>query len=179
MSRPTLSNLRGLQNMQFVFRWDLSFDNLPNALTTAFNSEDLNFRCESIEVPKMTNEIADLEIRGQKLRLNGKSAPAGSLTLTFAESINPIVRSFISEWREATYNTNSNNAPGTQSSDSDLRAKFTIKQLDNANNTVYQYQIQDGIYEDADFGTLDNTNDVQKPTLTIGYSQFKEGVTIA
>jgi hypothetical protein len=172
MPRPTMDQIRGIGDFQTNFRWNLVFSSFPNAVASPPTTDALNFRCLTSDIPKANIQMMDITIRGQKVKQNGIMEYAGTLALTFQETVDVTMRTFIKNWREAIWATNT----GVSALKSDLQCTVNLYQLDNLDNQVWQYQLVGAILSDYDLGNLDGAgNDTQKPSITLSYDRFIDG----
>lgn len=83
MSKPTLNQIRSLGNFSTSENWYFQITNLPKAGGISFSSDDINWRCESVDVPKRETPTLQVQIRGQPpVNQHGTATPSGSTTLT-------------------------------------------------------------------------------------------------
>ena len=171
MARLSQDDLRNLDDFATTFRWNLSIVKLPSGISTDTSSADLNLRCETSEIPKLTLNSIETRIRGHKVKSPGVADYAGALTFTFVETENNKIHNFIKAWRELVWETQS----GKTLPKSELEATLRLARLDSQDNEIYEYVLVGCYYEDADFGSLDNEGgDFMKPSLTVSYDYFKD-----
>ena len=170
MPRPTLQQIRGIGNFQEITRWNFAMLVPPTAVPV--NSNALNLRCETSELPKRTVQTIDVNLRGHRVKQSGISDYSGVLTVTFMEDVNSTIKDFLRRWREAISETNT----GVSLPKSELEAVIGLTQLDQSDNGVWQYQIKGCLLEDYDLGQLDGaTSDVQRPSMTVSFDLFSDG----
>lgn len=173
MPRPTIGQIRGVGDFQTVHRWNMRFASFPligAGLATPV-AEDLNLRCESATVPKLTTQSIEINIRGHKVKQPGISNYDNVWTLTFVETVDTKIRSFFKGWRESIWQTRT----GITADKADLEATVILEQLNNQDDTVWQYTLFGVYLEDGDFGSLDGaTSDAQKPNFTLSYDFFDD-----
>jgi len=170
MSKVTIDQLRSLPDFAQVTKWDLTFITLPVLGPLGFPlSEQLNVRCESIEVPKTTNQKFDVMVRGHKVVNSGILDYGNTMTVTFVETVDNTIFNFVKAWREACWASRT----GRALSKKDLEATIMITLLDNQDNARAKYTVYGAFLESADFGTLDgSTSDAQKPSITLAYDFY-------
>lgn len=175
MARPTLDQLRGIGDFATLYRWNLSFPQFPSAIV-APGSEDLNLRCESAELPQRTGETIEQMIRGHRTRHPGIYKSVGSLTITFAETVDNTVALFLKSWREACWNVGGTTSGATVPK-SELEAIVRLELLDSSDSPRWEYKLIGAFYEDGEGGgVLDgSTSDFLKPTLVLSYDDYTEG----
>lgn len=173
MPTPALSQIRNMPDLSALYRWELIFSVFPTAVG-GFNSEELNLRCESIELPKRTVTPVEIFLHGHKNKRPGRSEVPGTLAFTFVETVDAQVLSFIKAWRDAIWAPDT----GVQASYADLIATIEIHHHDAANDTFYRYVLKGCWLEDYEGGgTPDGqTGDPLKPLLTIAYDDFDDFV---
>ncbi len=166
--RPTISNLRALDQLQLGFRWNIDFTSFPTAVGTHPTSAEMNIRCESTDLPKEKMSLVELNIRGHKINYNGITDAGGDIKLVFVETVKHEVIEFFREWREKSYNSIIGNA----SNKADLEAIVTLYLLDNNDDATYKYELHGCLMSDYDPGKVTDTNDFIKPGITIHYDYF-------
>lgn len=172
MARPTITQIRNLGDFAALFRWNVSFSTLPSALAGSYNTNDLNFRCESFATPKVTGSTIEVGIRGQKVRQPGIYEYDKSLTLIFAGTVDGYIHRFFRDWREACWVTGEGRSKAPKA---ELTANIELIQLDNMDKPFWMFRLIGAFLESFDFGTLDGTSsDIQKPNLIITYDYFED-----
>lgn len=170
MSRPTIEQIRSLGDFAPLFRWNVQF--IPPAGVTGFpDSEKLNLRCESAGIPKATNNQFNVSIRGHKVNQPGIMDYSGTIELTFVETVDNTILSFIRAWREAQWATETGRSSAPKSQ---LQGQVIMTQLDNQDSEIWQYTLIGAILGDYNPGNLDNTGDAQKPSVTLTFDYFKD-----
>jgi hypothetical protein len=172
MAKATLNQVRSLPDYAELSRWNLIFATIPSAASGDFPvSDDINIRCESASVPKVTNEKIEIRHRGHRIFQNGISLPEGQITLTFTETIDASIRRMIKAWKEAVYDIKS----GKGNLKADVECTIILEMLDKQDSAVYRYTLYGCFLEDHDLGELNaEGGDVIKPSLTISYDYFDE-----
>jgi hypothetical protein len=170
MSTFTIDQLRALPDFAQVTKWNVTFVTLPAVGAFGFPvSDELNIRCESIEIPKATNQKFEVQIRGQKTMHSGIMDYGNTMVLTFAETVDNTIGNFVKAWRELCWSSRQ----GQAFPKSDLEATILLTLLDNQDQPRFNYTIYGAFYESDDFGTLDGaTSDAMKPTLTLSYDFY-------
>lgn len=172
MPKVTIDQLRSLPDYAQVTKWDVTFITLPVLGPFGFPlSETLNVRCESIEIPKASNQKFEVMIRGHKTLHSGILDYGNTITLTFVETVDNTIALFVKAWREACWASRT----GRALSKKDLEATIMISQLDNQDNIRFQHTLYGAFYESDDFGSLDgSTSDAIKPSLTLSYDFYTD-----
>ena len=170
MARPTISQLHALGDAQGVFRWNVIILKFPPALS-GFDSEDINFRIETTEMPKRTGEDMIINMRGMKVKQSGIYTPAGTLSVTFNEYVDHVAQKFIRDWKQLAFDPET----GQGVPQSQLKGDIAIQLLDSQDVAHYQYNIRGVYMTDADRPALDGaTSDLFKPTAVLSYDTFTE-----
>jgi hypothetical protein len=82
----SIDQLRALPDYAQVTKWDVNFVTLPAVGALGFPAADqINFRCESVETPKATNQKFEVQTRGHKTLHSGIMDYGNTMTLTFTE----------------------------------------------------------------------------------------------
>lgn len=169
MSRPSMDQVRNTGDYQTVYQWNMIFASFPN-IGSYPSTESLNLRCESADLPQQTNQKIDVNIRGHITHRPGQPNYAGTLVLTFVETVDNAVKNLINEWKEAIWETQT----GVQGSFEDVQGSLILQQLDRQDSPVYEYTLIGVFLEDFALGTLSSENEFQRPTVTISYDYYKE-----
>lgn len=167
--RPGVEQIRSLGDPQRVYNWDLSFEKMPTVLL-GYTSDEINFRCESTELPKVTNQKITRNIRGIEVRDPGYGQYNGQITLTMHEMVDSKIKKIIRAWRLSCHNS----ITGTHLSKRDCEAIIKISLLDGNNKMVFNYRLLGCWLEDFDLGTLGSESEVQKPSMVLSYDYFIE-----
>lgn len=172
--RPNILNLRSLGQVTQLFRWTVEFDTVPAALN-AWKGDAINFRAESVSLPKLTSASTELTIRGHKLKFPGIGDYENTITLTCVETIDNNISNFIRNWRELCWQTD-NGSTGITQNKEDLEAKLIITRLNNKDEPIWMYTLFGCYLETGDPGSdLDGTTaDPLKPVLTISFDYFND-----
>jgi hypothetical protein len=174
MARPTIEQVRGLSDFQTLYRWNVTFASLPAKLVgSAPSIDDLNLRCETSEMPKMTNQAIPISVRGHKIKMPGISDYSQTITLTFVETVDAKIKSFLKAWREAIWASKTGVWAGTKA---ELQATILLEQLNNQDQAVWQFKLVGCFLEDYDLGQLAaDQSDIQRPSMVLGYDYFEDG----
>jgi hypothetical protein len=172
--RPTIDDVRSLGDISMAFRWYMEIIP-PKALVGYSNGmQFLNLRCESTDLPKMTNQKVTTEIRGHKVYDNGIWTYTDNITLNFVETVDNSVKSFIRQWRELCWQMKT----GKSRSKKDIEAVINLNQLDNMDNIIWIYTLYGVILDSYELPQLTNQSEAHKPTITIDYDYFDDSETV-
>jgi len=170
MARPKIENIRSLGDFATLFRWNLKVST-PPAVAPEFNTNTTNLRCESTNIPMLSGQSMELNIRGHTVKQPGIYRYNGQITLTFVETVDAKIHKALRAWREACWQAKT----GVTQLKSDLEAVLVLEQLNNQDEVIWSYVLYGCFYEDGDFGQLDGTSgDAQRVTLTCSYDYFED-----
>jgi hypothetical protein len=172
MPRPTIENIRGLGDFASLFRWEVALTP-PTGVSGLATTDELNFRCETAELPTTTVNVSNVQIRGHKIQQAGIMDYNGSISLSFVETVDSKISAFIKSWREALWATQTGVQAGVMST---LKSTLTLYRLNNLDAQIWKYELI-GAWPGTDTkGTLDgSTSDFMKPSITFNYDYFKDG----
>lgn len=168
--RPTFSQIRNLGDPAFTNTWDLQFLKLPQGVN--LTSDDINFRCESVGIPKKNGEKVTIQIRGlPPVHYPGTTIPEGSITFTFIETNN-----VITELLHKLTEMNQDSETGAGLPKSELEMEIRIVRLNKANKPIWEYHLVGCFMETADPGGELNGGNAEalRPTATFSYDNFYE-----
>lgn len=170
--RPTIDQIRGLGDFQPQYTWDLNFVQFPPGLRSRPSRGGVNLRCVSTGLPKKSDQNIEINIRGHKTRQSGICLYEGTLTLTFVDTVDQTIANFIADWQNLVWEDNT----GIALPSNMVEATIAITRLDRGNNPVRVYTLYGVKIEDRDHGGElgGDTNEVYRPTMTIGYAYFNE-----
>ena len=173
MPTPALSQVRNMADLSALYRWEMIIAEFPTGVP-GFDAQDLNLRCESIELPKRTVTPVEIFLHGHKHGRPGRSEVPGTLAFTFVETVDAKVLAFMKAWRDAIWAPDT----GVQLPFAELIATVEIHHHDAANSTWFRYKIKGCWLEDYEAGgTPDGqTGDPLKPIMTIHYDDFEDFV---
>lgn len=171
--RPTIDQIRTAGDYARMYTWDLTIVKFPAAGAPYPSSDDLNIRCLSSEVPKMTGTSIEVNIRGHRIRQPGIYNYNTPITFTFVETVDGMVNDFFKRWRDACWATKT----GRAAPKSDLEGTIILHLLDTNDNAIWQYKLIGCFLEDYDptGGPLGgDTSDVLRPSLMLSYDYFED-----
>jgi hypothetical protein len=174
MARPTIENVRQLGTYASQNRWQITFAKFPN-IGNYPDSENLNFRCTSSTVPKLTevNNI-DVNIRGMHISQPGDYDFDHEWTGTFFETVDATVLDFLREWRQACWEYNT----GKQNNKADVEAILILTRLDFQDAPMWQYKLTGCYIKDYDPGAMENEAGAIQGGITLWYDYFQDGKSV-
>ena len=170
MVRPAIDAVAGIGDFSTMYRWNLSVVKAPPA--AAVDSDALNIRCLSTEMPKVTFTNFRVNVRGHKVIQTGVPDYIDTLTFIFAETVDNTVMTFIRNWREACWEAKK----GIAQTQDQIKGIFRIARLNSLDEEIYEYVLNGCVLNDYDpGGTWDGeTSDALKPNLIIQYDFFED-----
>lgn len=172
--RPSLEHLRALGQITQMIRWTVEFEKIPSVLDS-WKGDAINFRAESVTIPKLNPTSVELQIRGNKIKFPGIGDYENTITLTCVETIDNNISQFVRNWRELCWQTEDGSTGITQNKE-DLEATMLITRLDNKDDPIWMYKLFGCFLETGEpGGDLDAaTIDPLKPVLTISFDYFND-----
>lgn len=172
MARPTIDQIRGIGNVTQLFRWNLIMAQFPAGIAAAPRSEALNLRAESATLPKLTGTNTEVKIRGHKVNQPGIHNYSPSITLTFIETVDNTIHTFLKQWREICWQTRT----GIQLPKSQVEAVVLLQRLNQQDVPIWEYKLIGAFLQDYEpGGTLNNEgSDPLKPQMTLTYDLFED-----
>jgi len=173
MGRPTHEQVRQIGDLALLISWDFEFTVPPPAIAGQFTSAALNVRCESADVPKLTDAVVEGNVRGHKIRQSGVPTYSDSITLTFLEDTKNTIRKFLKAWRDACWDPNT----GKKKPQNEIEGEITLYQLDRDNNRIWFFKLHGAFWSDdeASAQLVGEGSDTVKPTVTVSYNYFTDG----
>ena len=167
MARPTVENIRGLGDFAHTNLWDIT---LVGSANFGISEEGLNFRAQSVELPKRTGTSLEINIRGQKVKQPGDYEYSGTTTLTLIETDDMVVSRAISTWRESIIQTDTNIMQPKR----DIEVQLIIRRLNRQGEQSGLWVLHGCYLEDYELGDMSDAGDLVLPTMTISYDYFTE-----
>jgi len=165
----TIDQIRNLGDFLPVYKWDVQISKVPNGVT--IDSNALNFRMLTSEIPKMTGQSIEINIKGHKVKQPGIYNYSNTLNMTFAETVDATILDFIKQWRELCWETKT----GKQKKSEDVKAEFLMFLLNRQDEAVWKFRLIGCYLEDYDLGSLDgSSSDIVRPSITISYDYFED-----
>tara|TARA_Y100000310_G_C20625928_1_gene785876 strand:+ start:61 stop:582 length:522 start_codon:yes stop_codon:yes gene_type:complete len=170
MAKPTIENIRAINDFATLFRWEMAFPTKPQGIT--IQDADLNFRCETAVLPKATGASIEANIRGHKVRQPGIYTYNNPITFTFIETVDNKISTFLKEWRDLCWEADSGKTESVQNVKGDIQL-FRMDQMDKA---IWEYKLIGCFLEDYEVGgdLGGDTSDFLKPQLSISYDYFTD-----
>jgi hypothetical protein len=169
MARPTIEQLRSFDGITAQYRWNVLFVKFPS-IGSYPDTEELNLRCTSAELPKTDIATTDITIRGIKAVYPVNADPSGTITLSFIETEDMTINKIIDEWQKAIYEFKT----GITNKKKDIEGIISLYLLDGNNNSIYEYKLLGCFLQTYNRGTIDaeGTGPVS-PTMTFQYDYFE------
>lgn len=164
MPRPTIQQIRSTADFQKPYMWDVSVLRAPTF--AGIDPTRFNWQMISTDVPKRTGQTSTIMLRGNQIFDPGIYSAAGTINLTFVETVDNVVKNMIGNWEEALYVKEGNFAS--------LTGDFRLTMMDNQENPIYAYDLLYCFLEDSNINTLDGgTSDPVQPSITLRYTDFR------
>ena len=77
MARPSILNVRSLPDFVTLYNWNVTLTKTPSGASAPTN---LNFQCLTSSIPKASNELIEINVRGHKVSQPGIQSYDGTLT---------------------------------------------------------------------------------------------------
>lgn len=170
MSRPTIVQIRELGDFATLYQWNLYVVKAPPAVGGFPVTEDLNLRCESAEIPKVTFPPIPIEVRGHKIHQPGAADYTNTWTLTFVETVDNMIADMIYDWHQKVWEVKT----GKHEKRLDVEGTFKLERLDRQNEPIWTYTLYGAYIESYEQGILAATSENMKPSITISFDYFDE-----
>lgn len=172
MATFTIDQLRNLPDYQQMTKWDMRFLTLPLVGVLAFPlANDINIRCESVEIPRATTNQIDVDIRGHRTVIPGITNYQNTMTITFTETVDNKIKLFLKAWRELLWGTRT----GTSFSKSQVEGTLQLMMLNNQDQAIYNFIVYGCFPLESDLGTLDgSSSEIMRPSVTFAYDYFTD-----
>lgn len=166
---PNIDQVRTLGEIQSTVHWQVIMSP-PSGVHG--DSGSLDLRAISSDIPKVTGKATELSIRGHKVKYPGIPEVAGSIELTFVESINQTITKTISDWRQLCYNVQT----GAMGSKARVTGTVILRRLARDGSTVvWTYELIGAFLEDYTVPKLQGTQDENyQASMRISYDYFTE-----
>lgn len=167
--RPTLEDVRGLQNFSQSFRWAVDLQS-PGGLS----GNDFNFRAVTGSVPNMNPTSTEIVIRGNTVTQPGIADWTRTIDMVLIETADFRVAEFIRQWREMCWSTDGG-VTGRTRNKRELEGTLIMHLLDNQDNMMKTYVLKGVFPATVNYGELsDSAADPWKPTITFAFDYFTE-----
>lgn len=165
--RPTLEDIRGLQNFSQQFRWAIDLQ-----APVGLSGDDFNFRAVTTSVPNMNPTSTEISIRGNTVKQPGIADFTRTIDVTMIETNDFTIADMIDQWRNMCWDT-SGGVTGRTMNKKQLEGTLIMHQLDNQDNVLVTYVLK-GVYpETVAYGEMsDNVADPWKPVITFAFDYF-------
>ena len=175
--RPTINQLRALTDFSPSYRWDTNVA-LPSAVAQAINSNELNLRTTSMNIPKRTIEPIEVSNRGHKIFREGITNFSNNISLSTVSTIDAMMHKAIRNWHMMCWSDDGQTVYGRMSTNNpaDRQATFTLTALNNTDQGYWQYLIYGAWLQDTDFGDFQSdSSEILRPSLSMSYDFFIDG----
>lgn len=164
-----MDQVRALADFQSLHKFDFELASPPPGVSSP-PSVELNLRCASTDLPKMTITPLDIELHGHHIKRVGKGDTEHQITVTFIETVDLPVLNWINEWHTACWDQNT----GVSKATPEVQGTILLRLLDNENQPTMTYRLIGCWLESADPGQPDGASaDAMRPTLTISYDRYE------
>ena len=173
MARPSMSNILDLGDFMVSNLWEVTV--IPGGFQF-LDSNELNFRAISAEIPKRTGTPLEINIRGQKVKQPGDYEYSGTITLTLVETeSNQVIHKAISAWRELVIRTDTNYQDAKQN----VTSTIYINRLNRQNKPMnVGWTLYNCFITEYELGELNEEGAIIQPTITVSYDYFDDGTFI-
>lgn len=170
MGRPTIEQIRSLQDFATLYQWEVKAARTPSAVATP-SDDAINFRAATSSLPKATNQPIEINVRGHKIKQPGITNYDNQWTLVLYETVDSIVSRWIENWRQCCWNIRT----GYQETRKDSEGDFIVTRLNRQNEPIYQLKLIGCWLEDFDWGGElgDSTSEAIRPSMTISYDYWE------
>lgn len=173
MPRPTMDQVRGAGEFATMYQWDMSFVKFPQlagGIGDYPSMEDVNIRCISSTIPVISTPRVTVNIRTHQVHQPGPVTYEGSLTLTFAETIESKISSMINAWREACAESKT----GWHGLKREIEAIIKLIRLNRQNEPIWSYDLYGCWLESYTLGDLGGDPTPMQPSIVLAYDYFTE-----
>jgi len=178
-TRPDIEQIRNIGNATQLFRWSVQFEKFPK-LVPGPGSDAINWRAESVTIPKLDPMATEILIRGHKIKQPGKAEYDNQITLTCIETVDNVISQFIHDWREVCWQS-ANGSTGLTHYKSELEATIIITRLDNLDQPIWIYKLIGCFLETSEAGGElgADSSDPLRPVLVLSYDYFSDTPVVA
>jgi hypothetical protein len=173
MVRPTHQNLRTIGDFATTLQWNVQVVKFPPAVITTLTSDDINLRADSTDMPRLSGQSTQIQIRGIMHKQPGLYLPSGQINMTLYEGTDSKITTFIRDWRNVIFDMET----GASNDTAQVAATIRLVRLDRNYNEIYEYVLYNVFLEDYDpGGQLQSQGaDALKASMTLSYDNFDEG----
>ncbi len=171
MGKVSLTDIRNRIGQPLsTFRWSLLFITQPPMVDGIISPDDMNVRCESIDLPEYEYKTQVVKIRQYQITRNSVLVPK-PVTFKVIESNNNIVFNFFSSWQKAIFDARD----GTSNNKTDLSCIINLTLLDNGNNPLRNFVMFGCNMIDYKRSKLDSSGtEPMKADITIAWERVEE-----
>lgn len=174
INKPTLRDVRNAGDFATTFRWNLDITEPPRFWSSIYDVQSyknqLNALCESSGTPTKSVDNMTIAVRGHKHYQPGRVTPAGSLSLTFYETVRNQINSLFTNWQQVIY---SHNVGVGLPYDDIIAESITLSRLNARDEPICNYVLLWCFIEGYNSPDLTGSDSgPQKPSVTISYNDF-------
>jgi len=160
-----------LSEVQTTFRWVVRFleDTNTDPDIKAKFDEDVEIRCQSLDLPQGSTEHIQVQLQGQTINYVGKENRNGEITLTIVGGADAKDQEALYYWKSKYFSALEGNSVGTEK----CKIKVEMDLLD-ANNEVTRTYTLYGVLpgQIGAGGSLGQDSAALQPTITLSYDNF-------
>lgn len=169
MPSVTIQDVSGLPHFATVYQWNATFV-FPSTLPEPGDPADYNARCLSTEMPSMSGQSIDVQIRGHHIKQHGIYDSQHTLNMTFVETIDNKISNLFTNWRRLCWKL----ITGAQGQRNDVKGQILLERLGPDLAPIWSCAVYGVFLEAYDpGGMLDGSQSAAlNPSLTISYDYF-------
>lgn len=155
------------------YQWNLQFlAPLPTGVPGFPASEDINIRCSSATPPVATNNPLKIAMRQHAVNQPGHITYDGGFVLTLNETVDHRIKTWITNWREACFQTRT----GYQEDKAAVVATIRLQMLNRKNDDPYNFTIYSAFLSAYTYpeATSNEQAGIYQPQMTLTYDYFEE-----
>lgn len=167
MARAGLRDLATLPDPLIQHQFDLMIPNVPGG----GDGEGLQLRCQSTQLPGVSVETVTVALRGKELVYAGRQLFEKTLSVTFQETVDILVRNTMLNWLYFIVDEREN----TGNTKADYSTSATIQLYDESNSVIRTIKMF-GVFP-TEFAAVDLAGDsvgAVLPSATFSYDWFED-----
>jgi hypothetical protein len=168
--KPTIDDIRSVQDFAVLYNWNLSFIQFPSGVL-APDPAGLNIRCQSADLPYMQSQDIYISVRGHQVFQPGIHTYA-PISLEFQETEDNFVSTFVKSWRDLCWYPQT----GIQRPKSELEAIVRLARLNRQGDEIWEYILVGCFPMDYSPGgpMSDQASDIMRIRLTLRFDYFTD-----